>query len=690
MRNPVVSLLTLVLMLLASAAFAQVAPTTVYQPLTVGDLQEQIDRQVVERLQEAHYSPVTLDDAFSRQLLHAYLDALDPRHSVFLASDIRRFERRFGDELDDGLREGRLTAAFEIFNTYQDRRVALYRRTLERLQAGLDSFDLNDAEYLVINPQDAPWPADRPARWALWTKYLENLIINMRLDENEDAAEDAHEREEPPILERLTRRFSNELGQVSQAEPIDVVAVYMGAYTHLYDPHTDYFSPKQSENFEINMKLSLQGIGAQLRSYNGSTEIVRLIPGGPAIESGKLKPGDQIIAVGEGKHGGFTNIVGMRLDESVQLIRGRKGTTVRLRVASGDSGDTRTVALVRDKIKLEAQAARMQIIELERNGNPRRIGLITLPSFYQGTADDVDKLLRELEARNVSGVILDLRNNGGGALGEAIELVGLFMASAPVVQIREADGDIHVLGHHSPWPVYSGPLVVLVNRLSASASEIFAGAVQDYGRGLIVGSRTFGKGTVQALLPLKQGSIKLTRAKFYRVTGASTQVRGVMPDIDFPPVVDPEEIGEGTLPHVLPWDHIDSTPYPQSTRIEQLKSAMSKAHQVRVASDPDFQYRVKRIALAREQNERERLSLQIGQRRAARQAFQQKQLALANAHRKAIGKKPFDSYQEFQDSEDAQMLDTGLPSDGAEEPDAYQGEAARILLDLVEIQRSRF
>lgn len=654
-----------------------------YSPLAPGDLQQQIDRQVVERLQAEHYRPVAMDDVFSARLLHAYLEDLDPTRSIFLASDIATFEARYGDTLDDGLRAGKLAAAFAIFNTYQERRIEINQWLLERVARGIDFFDLGDHETITVDRENAPWPADKAAQRALWSKRLENQIISMHLgDEDEPDEEDAEPA--PTVQERLLRRYENELKQLVQAEPIDVVAVYMGAYTHLYDPHTDYFSPSQSENFEINMKLSLQGIGAQLRSRNGYTEIVRLIPGGPAIESGKLEPTDRIIAVGQSEEGGFVNIVGMRLDETVQLIRGKKGSVVRLRITSADGGQARTVSLVRDKIKLEAQAASKQIIEIERDGKTYQIGLITLPSFYQGTTEDVKRLLLELKAEDIAGIVIDLRNNGGGALGEVTDLVGLFMPSAPSVQIRDAEGRIQVLGSNSE-PVYSGPLAVMVNRLSASASEIFAGAIQDFGRGIILGNTTFGKGTVQALMPLKKGRIKLTRAKFYRITGASTQVRGVTPDIQFPPLVDADEIGEGTLPNALPWDRIEPISYPHRGTIQRLVPVLTEVHQNRVAADPDFQYRVERIALIRERSERDQLSLNLEQRRARQQAFQQQILELANAHRSATGEKPFASFEEFEESDENESLGNELAADEPEEPDAYQEEAARILLDLIEV-----
>lgn len=664
------------------AATVQPAPSidVDYEPLKAGVAQAQLDDEVVQRLQAEHYSPVELNDPFSQKLLNAYLDHLDSTHSVFLASDVAYFREQYGTRLDKALMEADVTAAFEIFNTYQKRRIQIDQWILDQLSAGIDALDLSDDQTLRVDREDAAWPEDLADRRELWMRQLQNQVITMRLN---DVADDK-------IHDRLTRRYENELEQLRQSEPMDVIAAYMNAYTGIYDPHTDYFTPRRTEDFEIGMNLSLQGIGAQLRSRNGYPELVRLIPGGPAAKSGELEPTDRITAVGQGKEGDFTDVVGMRLGEAVQLIRGEKGTTVRLRIVSADGSETKTVSLVRDKIELKDRDASKQIIEIERDGQTRRVGLIRLPSFYKGTAGDVRKLLKELKNENVAGVVVDLRNNGGGALREVTDLVGLFMPSVPSVQIRDASGDTQVLGDSGGTPVYEGPLVVMVNRLSASASEIFAGAIQDYGRGLIVGSQTFGKGTVQALAPLSEGRIKLTQAKFYRVTGASTQARGVRPDIGFPAIVDPEEIGESALPNALPWDKIDPVEHPQSDTLQKLLPDLRSRHEARVSAAPDFQYRVNRIELARQRNDRDKLSLNLEKRRQARDQRRQEVLELANTHRKKIGKEPFSDYQAFKDSEEAKSPreKVGTPQPSDEEVDAYQTESAEILLDMRALLRA--
>lgn len=648
-----------------------------YKPLVPEDNQDEIDREIVEKLQEDHYNKIELDDTFSRKFFNAYLDELDGTRSVFLQSDINRLRDKYGDALDDELKQGQTRAAFEVYNTYQKRRIQIDQWALKRLEEGIDSFDINNDETFDVDREKAPWPVDAQAREALWTQQLESQIINLRLNDLDT----------DDIQKRLVQRYTNELKQLRQADPVDAFSAYMDAYTHSYDPHTDYFSPRRFEDFNIDMNLQLQGIGAELRSKNGYAELVRLIPGGPAAKSGKLKPTDRIIAVAQGDDGEFVDVVGMRLDDTVQLIRGEAGSTVRLQVTPADNSQAKTVTLERAKIKLKDQEARKQVIKRERNGKQARIGLITLPSFYNGTADDVEQLLKELKKEDVAGVVLDLRNNGGGALGEAMELTGLFMSSIPAVQIRDADGNIQVLGDRNDGPLYDGPLAVLVNRLSASASEIVAGALQDFGRAVVVGSQTFGKGTVQTLLPLSEGQVKLTQAKFYRVTGGSTQDRGVTPDISYPSVVDPEQIGENALPNALPWDRIEPTTYPYSNEIAQLLGRLRALHDRRVDDAPDYRYRIKRIALARKQSEKKQISLNLAKRRAEQKALKQQSLSLANTHRKAIGKKPFEDYDAFEKSEEDKTTgsEAMIRSENSEEIDAYQTESAEILLDLVQL-----
>lgn len=689
MRKPALYLLILLTLFAPIGCAADSAPEPVpdagggeakgYKPLVADDNQDDIDREIVEQLQERHYNKVALDDNFSEKFFNAYLDELDGTRGVFLASDIEHLRQKYAHTLDDELKSGETEAAFAIYNTYQKRRIQIDQWVLDKLEDGIDAIDVNDEESFDVDREDAPWPATAAEREALWTQQLENQIINLRLTDLDDKE----------IQKRLEQRYNNELKQLRQTEPVDAFSAYMDAYTHSYDPHTDYFSPRRSEDFSINMNLELQGIGAELRSKNGYAELVRLVPGGPAAESGKLKPTDRIIAVGQGDDGEFVDIIGMRLDEAVQLIRGEKGSTVRLQISPDDNSQNRTISLVRDKIELKDQAANGRIIEIERDGETVEVGLITLPSFYNGTAEDVKKILQSFaEENDIAGVVLDLRNNGGGALGEAMKLTGLFMNSVPAVQIRDADGNTQVLGDRNNGPVYDGPLAVLVNRLSASASEIVAGALQDYGRAVVLGGRTFGKGTVQTLLPLSEGQIKLTQAKFYRVTGESTQDRGVVPDILFPAAIDPEKIGESALPNALPWDHIEPTSFPRSDQIARMLGTLKAEHAQRVADDPGFQYRVKRIALARDRSEQTEISLNLAQRRAEQDAIKRKTLALANAHREAIGKSPFENYQAFEDSEesdDPEIEELKSQATGrAGEIDAYQTEAARILLDMID------
>lgn len=649
-----------------------------YEPLHPGPAQAALDDEVVEVLQSRHYNPVTLNDSFSREFLKAYLNDLDPAHSVFLASDIEYFREKYGTALDEALKNADLTAAFEIYNIYQQRRIQITQWLLHKVSNGIEALNLKDDESLRLDRSKAEWPEDLAARRDLWRRILENQVITMRL--NGVSTE--------TIVKRLTRRYRSRLKQLRHAEPMDVLAAYMGAYTGLYDPHTAYFTPRRTEDFKIGMSLSLQGIGAQLRSSNGYPEIVRLISGGPAAESGELEAGDRILAVAQGKHGEFVQLGSLRLGEAVQLIRGKKGTVVRLRIRSKDTNEIKTVSLVRDKIELDERDASKQIIEIKRDGKTLQVGLIELPSFYSGATEDVRELLAELKQKDVEGVIIDLRNNGGGSLREVVRMVGLFMPMAPVVQIRMASGEVHVRGATSKGAFYKGPLAVMVNRLSASASEIFAAAIQDYGRGLIVGSRTFGKGTVQVLLPLdSSGRIKLTQAKFYRVTGASTQQRGVVPDITFPSAIDPQEIGESSLPNALPWDKIEPVPHPHSNVIQKLLPELRERHKQRVKHSPDFQYRVKRIKLLNKRDDQKRLSLDIEQRRQARQQRHQAMLELVNTHRKKIGKEPFPSYQAF--TKHGESDDTKAPMESPDkEAGAYQVETAKILLDLRELVRS--
>lgn len=641
-----------------------------YEPMRPSSAQVALDDEVVEILQSRHYSPLTLNNEFSQNFLNTYLNDLDGAHSLFLASDIEYFHDKYSKGLDEALKSADLTAAFEIYNIYLQRRIQIAEWLLKRVSNGLDELNLKDDESLRLDRSEVAWPEDITARRDLWRRILENQVINMRMNDVSDET----------IVKRLTRRYESRLKQLRDAEPIDVIDAYMRAYTGMYDPHTSYFTPRRSEDFEIGMNLSLQGIGAQLRTQNGYPEIVRLISGGPAEGSGELEATDRILAVGQGEDGEFVDLGGLTLGEAVQLIRGRKGSIVRLRIRSKDGGNIKTVSLVRDKIELDERDASKRVIDIKRQGRTLQVGIIELPSFYNGVSKDVRKLLGELKAKDVEGVVMDLRHNGGGSLREVTKLIGLFMPSAPSVQIRLANGEVRVRGSSSQDVFYGGPLAVMVNRLSASASEIFAGAIQDYGRGLIMGSRTFGKGTVQVLMPLdSSGRIKFTQAKFYRVSGASTQLRGVMPDIKFPTAIDPDDVGESSLPNALPWDKIDSVSYPNIDIITKLLPELRSRHEQRSERSPAFQYHVKKIKLVKKRNQRKQITLNIEKRRELRKQHHQQMLSLVNAHRKRIGKEPFADYQAYKDAD--------LEDDKA---GAYQVETAKILLDLHAMLKTSF
>lgn len=690
----------------ASAQSGQAAAATHptadhYVPVHPTDAEARTSLRVVAELQHHHFKNVALDDAFSSKLLKAYLDDLDPAHSVFLASDVQRFRTSYGAHLDEALKNGNLDPAFTIYNVYQERRQDDLRGMLGILKKGLVTLDLNTHAKILIDRKNAAWPADATAMSALWHKRLENDVISLKLDDNSDA----------DIKDTLSKRFQSQLKRLDQTESRDAFEAYMNAYTRSYDPHTEYFPPSASESFDIHMRLSLEGIGAVLQSKNGYVEIVRLVPGGPASKNGQIHPADRIVAVGQGPDGPMVDVVGMRLDEVVQLIRGPKSSTVRLKISpanAGDSHQTRIVRIVREEVTLKDQAAQKKVIKIKRNGHDYKIGVITLPTFYidfqamqagnpdyRSSTRDVHRLLDELEQTGVDGVIIDLRNNGGGALQEATELTGLFIPTGPIVQIRDASNRVSVLGDRDPEVAYKGPMAVLVNRLSASASEIFTGAIQDYGRGLVLGGQTFGKGTVQTLIPLKRGQLKLTEAMFYRVSGDSTQLRGVIPDIHYPPIYNHDKIGESALPNALPWGHIPSVPHTDTGQLVSLVPTLRRDHEARAAHDPNFQYLKQQIALFDKIQKRDSVSLNLAERRAQQDQLDHERLALANRHQVATGKKPFKTIAELEASGDEGVAQ-GMAAETAQAPeekdqrnDPYLHESGEVLVDLIRLKAKR-
>jgi carboxyl-terminal processing protease len=600
------------------------------------------------------------------------LKAIDPSRSLLTQEDIRQADI---DRLPDQIERGLLDTVYQLYGLSLTRSEERLDYWLDILNQGVGSIDLTDNEELRVRNKETPWVTDLTSLKDLWRKQLENQAIGLLLAD----------RTENETYKALTRRYNSQKNRIGQTRPDDIFAGVINAYAGAYDPHTSYLPPADSETFNINMSLSLQGIGAVLQSEDEFTKVVSLIPGGPAEMDGRLKPADRILSIAQGSEP-FEDVVGWRLDEVVQKIRGPKGSQVRLEVQAGDDAPNREIVLIRDRVQLEEQSAKGQVIEAGTNGE--KIGIIKIPTFYsdftakqagdpnyRSTTRDVKKLLNELRNQDVQGMIVDLRNNGGGSLQEAYELFGLFIPRGPVVQIQSAGGRTDVRGDRDPDVSWEGPMAVLVNRLSASASEIFAGAVQDYGRGLVIGSQTFGKGTVQALLPVNEGQLKLTIAKFYRISGQSTQHQGVIPDIQFPSAFDPKEIGESALDTALPWDQIRSLRYRPLDTPQARVAQLIDRHQARIASDPNFKALLKRTERALELSSETGISLHLATRLKEREDNNQALLNIENARRTGLGLPTIKSVSELEsDAKDADPKD-----------DASLMESARILLDEIQI-----
>jgi len=646
---------------LPAALYAQSEPQSAKSSYTVlSPTKEQmiINDNIVDHLKNRHYLKVRLDDRMSSKILHRFLNDLDPSHSYFYNSDIKEFETKYSFKLDDALNKGDLEPAFEIFNRYQQRIIERLTYLIDRLQQGFESMNFEIEETLQIDRKDMPWPESEAEMQELWRKRLKSNVLSLKL------ADKSLEE----IQAILLKRFQNQLNRVQQNSSDDAFEYYINALALSTDPHTQYFSPHRTENFNINMSLSLEGIGAVLQSEDEYTKIVRLIPGGPAERSKLLKATDRIIGVGQGSDGEMLDIVGWRLDEVVDKIRGPKGTIVRLEIIPADAADshqTKIVSITRDKVKLEEQAAKKQIIEVKRDAKTYKIGIIDIPTFYadfkgmnagnpdyKSTTKDVQNLLLELQEEGIAGLIVDLRDNGGGSLQEANSLTGLFIGLGPTVQVRNASGRIDIIRDHDPQLVYSGPLVVLVNRMSASASEIFAGAIQDYNRGIIIGEETFGKGTVQSLLPLPKGQLKATTAKYYRISGKSTQNKGVVPDLYYPSFYSLHDIGESSLPEALPWDKINSIPYQTYYKIEDILPGLETLHSARNTTSQDYQYVLER----RERNEmmtnKKEISLSEITRKNELEEADSWRLELENALRLSKGEAPLEKISDLKEDED--------------------------------------
>ena len=651
-------------------------------PIAPESGQSALYREIIERLDARHYRAQSIDDNLSERYLDQYVEMLDSGKSYFLRSDIEEFSQ-WRLKLDDLAKRGDLKPGFTMFNRLRDRAIDQLNRNITLLEDVDYRIEYDTDESIILDPKKRTWHESATAAALHWEKRIQDAMIRLVLNEKDPAE----------ARELLIKRYTTQIKQYEQRNSQDVFQLYANALTSLYGPHSSYFTPRTNENFQINMSLSLEGIGAQLISEDDYTKVIEVIPGGPADVQGLLGAEDKIIGVGQGGEE-IVDVIGWRIDEVVALIRGAKGTTVKLEVipADGDNSNSITIEIVRDKVKLENKSAQSQILEIEQEGNPYKLGVIDIPAFYmdfeaylardpnyKSTTRDVRRLVRELEEQQVDGIVLDLRNNAGGSLREATTLTDLFINYGPVVQIRDAKGRVNRYHRASSRAAYSGPLLVLINRLSASASEILAGALQDYGRALVVGSQSFGKGTVQEVTGLSSGQLKLTISKFYRVSGDSTQYRGVLPDIAFPSAYDPEEVGESQQDNVLPWDSIHRVPHKFDDSLTPYLDTLTNAHQQRIQKDPDFIHLFERVDLSDSWSAEAELSLNLSERRARSEAWDKALFSLDNKRLKAKGLKPNSNIETWKEDREIDEDDIAISDPILFEAGQILGNQIRVI-----------
>ncbi|MFT5851277.1 MAG: carboxyl-terminal processing protease [Colwellia sp.] len=657
-------------------------------------------KRITARFTRGHYKKVNINDALSEEVFDRFIKQLDYSRHVFLASDISRFEKNSVD-FDDAFARGRLDFPYDIYNLNMQRRLERYEYALSLLgteevssddNVEVSPFNYSKDEVYSYDREEAPWAKSVDELDKLWRIKVKSDALNLTLTG----------KEWPKVKEVLIKRYKYAIKRLKQSESEDVFQLVMNSFARVVEPHTSYLSPRNAERFQMEMNLSLEGIGAVLRAKEDYTVIQSVISGGPADQSNQLKAKDRIVGVAQGDKD-FEDIIGWRLDDVVDKIKGPKGTTVRLQVISGKSEDisnVKVVTIIRDKIKLENKAAKSEVyfegagiestsIESakvegasidDKSTQGKKLGIITIPSFYNDLSRDVKKEIEKLKEQEVQGIVIDLRGNGGGSLPEATLLTGLFIDKGPVVQIRNGANRVDVLRDKDGISYYHGPLTVMVDRYSASASEIFAAAIQDYGRGVIIGEHTFGKGTVQQHRGLGRvydlyehplGSIQYTIAKFYRINGGSTQHRGVLPDISFPSAVDPEEWGESKEENALPWDQIDKAQYTQLNDINTDVSYLTSLYQQRIKKNSEFNYLLNDIEKYKAEKDDKTISLNLDTRKAKREERKVKQLIRANERLVSMGKEKITTLDDLPDELD--------------ELDPFLDETARITFDLISL-----
>jgi len=676
--RPLALVLTALLIGTADAPQAFATNRAIASDLAPTDRERRVSKLVSTVIERQHYRQSPINDQVSSLVLDRFIEALDGQRSFFLASDIAEFER-YRYQLDDAVLNGALEPVFAIYNRLQLRNRERITQTIESLKAE-PNFQIDESfEY---DRAKAPWAKTPEELNDLWRKRIKNDALSLLLaDKPWSEASDI-----------LRKRYERVLKRTEQTNADDIFELFMNAFAHVFDPHSNYFSPRNSEEYKIQMSLSYEGIGASLQLVDDYVTVLNLLPGGPAAISGQVNINDRIVAIGEGKNGKMVDVIGWRLDDVVQLIRGKINTVVRLQVlpaGAAPGSPEKVLDFTRNKVIMELSAAKKELRKVQRGDREYKIGVINVPSFYQdfdarakgdtdyrSTTRDVRKLINQLKTEGVDSLVLDLRGNGGGHLSEATGLTGLFIPTGPVVQLRETGGRIEVLDDAESEVAWDGPMTVLVDRFSASASEIFAAAIQDYGRGLIIGQQTYGKGTVQNLYPLDRyaigqdasfGQLTVTIGKYYRITGESTQHRGVQPDINLPSAINSTEVGESAQDSALPWDRIHGVPFGKDGALKQAVLPLTQAHDKRVVGDADYQMLVKDIGIYETTRGQKTVSLNLKKRQAERAQLEQQHVANENQRRKQLGLQPIKALTE-------------LPTN--EQRDAVLTEATQITVDL--------
>lgn len=658
-------------------------------PTTEDDLkptvtQEKVEAYVTKIFSGYHYRKFNLNDSLSTKMYDNYLNEIDGAKLYFLASDVQYFEK-YRNQLDESLNNGDLTAAYDMYNTFRKR----YRERsayIDKLLAK-PSFDFTVDESFNTDRKKIAWAKNSEELNEIWRKLLKNEALELRLTGKADST----------AITLLRDRYKNRERNLGRFRSEQVFQMYMNAFCEVLDPHTRYFSPTDSDRFKQDMYQALEGIGAILREDGNYIKVVEVVPGGPAFKDKRLKKDDRIIGVAQGDEGKYDDIVGWYVDDAVKKIKGAKGTVVRLQVLAADAlpnDPPKEIRIVREKVNLQTSRAKKEIVTVTQNKHDYKIGVINIPSFYRdfegagkrdkdfaSTTRDVQKLIDSLKAENVEGIVIDLRNNGGGSLTEAISLTGLFISKGPVVQVREQTGETEVQTDADPAVVYDGPMAVLINRFSASASEIFAAAIQDYKRGIVLGEQTYGKGTVQTMVDLNQwikdsdklGQINITVAKFYRINGSSTQLKGVSPDIEYPSAFSAAEYGESSQPTALPWDQIATARYDLTKALNEKQiSKLKEKYQQRLKSEAELKTFVEELELYRKARENTMVSLQEVKRKKEREEAEKKSAALKS----------------LETEEDEEETTTVSKPVNKKKKDIYMNETGRILADYIALIKS--